>query len=143
MLSSPPASSRSSPLGLSAWVPAAIVVVLFHIVWEGHGVVDPAFRNPDVAGIAYNARLLAHGGLPYVDSAEIKPPGAFFLFAPFLALGGMRAVWAVATLWGAALSLSTGALAATCFGPRAGPRAAMLHAAWAVLATDGDINYSF
>jgi hypothetical protein len=65
------------------------------------------------------------------------------LFAPFLALGGMRAVWAVATLWGAALSLSTGALAATCFGGRAGPRAAMLHAAWAVLATDGDINYSF
>jgi hypothetical protein len=133
----------SSPTGLRAWVPVAIVVLLFHIVWEGHGVIDPAFRNPDVAGIAYNARLLVRGGLPYVDSAEIKPPGAFLLFAPFVALGGMRAVWAVATLWGAALSLATGALAATCFGQRAGARAAMLHAAWAVLATDGDINYSF
>jgi hypothetical protein len=112
-------------------------------VWEGHGVVDPAFRNPDVAGIAYNARVLANGGLPYLDTAEIKPPGAFLLFAPFLEIGGMRAVWGIATLWGAALSLATGVLAATCFGPRAGPRAAMLHAAWAVLATDGDINYSF
>ncbi|HEX6765774.1 MAG TPA: hypothetical protein VF103_09865, partial [Polyangiaceae bacterium] len=57
--------------------------------------------------------------------------------------GGMRLVWAVAVLWGTALSLSTGALAAACFGRRAGPRAAMLHATWAVLATDGDINYSF
>jgi hypothetical protein len=128
---------------LGVWSPALIVVLLFHIVWEGHGVIDPAFRNPDVAGIAYNARVFANGGLPYVDTAEIKPPGAFLLFAPFLALGGMRAVWVVATLWGAALSLATGALAAACFGSRAGPRAAMLHASWAVLATDGDINYSF
>jgi hypothetical protein len=128
---------------LAAWGPAVVVVLLFHIVWEGHGVVDPAFRNPDVAGIAYNARVLANGGLPYVDTAEIKPPGAFLLFAPFLDLGGMRAVWGVAMLWGASLSLATGALAAACFGLRAGPRAAMLHAAWAVLATDGDINYSF
>jgi len=125
------------------WLAALVVVALFHVVWEGHGVVDPAFRNPDVAGIAYNARLLVSGGLPYVDSAEIKPPGAFLLFAPFLAVGGMRLVWAVATLWGIALSLATGALAATCFGQRAGPRAAVLHATWAVLATDGDINYSF
>ena len=126
-----------------AWAPAIVVVALFHIVWEGHGVADPAFRNPDVAGIAYNARLLASGGLPYLDSAEIKPPGAFLLFAPFLAVGGMRLVWAVATLWGAALSLATGALAAACFGRRAGPHAAVLHASWAVLGTDGDINYSF
>jgi hypothetical protein len=130
-------------LDLDAWLTTLVVVALFHIVWEGHGVVDPAFRNPDVAGIAYNARLFVSGGLPYVDSAEIKPPGSFLLFAPFLAVGGMRLVWAVATLWGIATSLATGALAATCFGRRAGPRAAMLHAAWAVLATDGDINYSF
>ncbi|HEX6273367.1 MAG TPA: hypothetical protein VFZ53_10010, partial [Polyangiaceae bacterium] len=129
--------------GFGSWAAAAVVALAFHIVWEGHGVVDPAFRNPDVAGIVYNARLLASGGLPYLDSAEIKPPGAFLLFAPLLAVGGMRLVWAAATLWGAALSLATGALAGACFGRRAGPRAAMLHAAWSVLATDGDINYSF
>jgi hypothetical protein len=124
--------------------PAAIVIVLAcHACWQGHGLIDPAFRNPDVAGIAYDARLLLHGELPYVASAEIKPPGAFLLFAPALALGGMRAVWAMAVLWGSALSLATGALAAAAWGRAAGPRAAVLHAACAVIASDGDINYSF
>ena len=104
---------------------------------------NPAFRNPDVAGIAYNARLLVTGSLPYVDSAEIKPPGAFLLFAPLLALGGMRLVWAAAALWGTALSLGTGMLAGASFGERAGQRAVVLHAACAAIASDGDINYSF
>jgi hypothetical protein len=106
-------------------------------------VLDPSFRNPDVAGIAYNARILAEGGLPYVGSSEIKPPGAFYLFAPLLELGGMRAVWGAALVWGALLSLATGLLAAFVWGARAGPRAAVLHAACAVIASDGDINYSF
>lgn len=114
-----------------------------HAFWQGHGVLDPAFRNPDVAGIAYNARLLVTGALPYVNSAEIKPPGAFLLFAPLLALGGMRMVWAAAVLWGTSLSLATGALAGAAWGKRAGPRAAVLHAACAAIASDGDINYSF
>jgi hypothetical protein len=114
-----------------------------HAFWQGHGVVDPAFRNPDVAGIAYNARLFVAGALPYVNSAEIKPPGAFLLFAPLLALGGMRMVWAAAVLWGTSLSLATGTVAGAVWGKRAGPRAAVLHAACAVIASDGDINYSF
>lgn len=126
-----------------AWWVAAILALAFHLVWEGHGLFDPAFRNPDVAGIAYNARLLTNGGLPYLDSVEIKPPGAFLLFAPLLALGGMRAVWGGAVLWGAALSLGVGFLAANVWNRRAGPRAAVLHAACAALASDGDINYSF
>jgi hypothetical protein len=78
-----------------------------------------------------------------VQSAEIKPPGAFFLFAPLLGLGGMRAVWGAAVLWGFALSLATGALAVAAWGPKAGPRAAVLHAVCAAVASDGDINYSF
>jgi hypothetical protein len=139
-----PAGGRiAAPLGASAWLAAIALSLVFHAVWEGHGVLDPSFRNPDVAGIAYNARILAAGGLPYVDSAEIKPPGAFFLFVPFLELGGMRAVWGAAVIWGALLSLATGLLAAFVWGPRAGPRAAVLHAACAAIASDGDINYSF
>jgi hypothetical protein len=122
---------------------AVLLVVACHAFWQGHGVLDPAFRNPDVAGIAYNARLLAHGALPYVASAEIKPPGAFFLFAPLLAAGGMRAVWAAAIVWGSMLSLATGALARAVWGSAAGRRAAVLHAACAAIASDGDINYSF
>jgi hypothetical protein len=138
-----PAGGRLAAWLRSPWFVATVLALGFHAFWEGHGVLDPSFRNPDVAGIAYNARLLASGALPYVDSAEIKPPGAFFLFAPFLELGGMRAVWAVAAVWGALLSLATGLLAALVWGPRAGPRAAVLHAACAAIASDGDINYSF
>src|SRR5262249_59033585 len=55
----------------------------------------------------------------------------------------MRLVWAAAALWGAALSLGTGMLAAGSFGARAGRRAVVLHAACAAIASDGDINYSF
>jgi hypothetical protein len=141
-------SSASSGFGLrlghgAGWPIAIVIVFGCHAFWQGHGLFDPAFRNPDVAGIAYDARLLLNGALPYVDSAEIKPPGAFFLFAPLLALGGMRAVWAAAVVWGSALSLATGALAGSAWGRVAGPRAAVLHAACAAIASDGDINYSF
>src|SRR5690349_5900202 len=118
------------------WPLALGIALVCHAFWQGHGLVDPAFRNPDVAGIAYNARLLDHGLLPYVHSAEIKPPGAFFLFAPLLALGGMRAVWGAAVLWGVALSGATGALAASAWGGKAGPRAVVLHAACAAVASD-------
>jgi hypothetical protein len=129
-------------LGAGWWL-AVVVVLVCHAFWQGHGLFDPAFRNPDVAGIAYNARLLLAGKLPYLDSAEIKPPGAFLLFAPLLELGGMRAVWGAAVLWGAALSLATGALASVVFRRQDGPRAAVLHAAAAAIANDADINYSF
>jgi hypothetical protein len=139
----PAGSQARTPLYRSPWFSAIVLSLLFHAFWQGHGVLDPSFRNPDVAGIAYNARILATGGLPYVDSAEIKPPGAFFLFAPFLELGGMRAVWGAAVAWGALLSLATGLLAAVVWGRRAGPRAAVLHAACSAIASDGDINYSF
>jgi hypothetical protein len=127
----------------AGWPVAVVIAFACHALWQGHGVLDPAFRNPDVAGIAYNARLFASGLLPYVHSSEIKPPGAFYLFAPLLALGGMRAVWAGAVLWGLALSLATGGLARAVWGRDAGPRATVLHAACAAIASDADINYSF
>ncbi len=126
-----------------AWWLVALFALLCHAFWEGHGLFDPAFRNPNVAGIAYNARLLASGALPYVASSDIKPPGAFFLFTPLLDLGGMRAVWGMAVFWGASLSIATGILAELVWGRGAGLRAVMLHALCAAVASDADINYSF
>ena len=41
------------------------------------------------------------------------------------------------------MSLATGALAHVTWGGAAGPRAAVLHAACAMIASDGDVNYSF
>lgn len=125
------------------WLAAAAIALACHTVWYGTGVLHGGFRNLDVSGIAYNARLLLDGGLPYVDSWEPKPPGSFFLFAVILAFGSMRAVWAVAILWGAATSLGVGLLAERLWGRRFLVPAVALHAGGALLPTQADINYSF
>jgi hypothetical protein len=125
------------------WAIACTVALVCHLIWHAHGINTGRFQNLDVAGIVYNARILLAGKLPYVDSVEIKPPGAFLLFAPWVALGGLRAVWCFSVVWGAMTSLSTGWLGAVCWGRKWGPRIAMLHAAGAAVAADGDINYSF
>lgn len=64
-------------------------------------VLDDDFPNPDIAGIVYNAELLLDGGLPYVDTAEIKPPGAFVLVAIAIAIVGrsLEALQLVHALW--------------------------------------------
>jgi hypothetical protein len=153
-----PHSATSNPLGAPAprtptgstavarqqdWAVALIIALGCHVLWQAHGITTGRFQNLDVAGIVYNARLLLAGRLPYVDSVEIKPPGAFLLFAPWLALGGLRAVWWFSAFWGAMTSLATGWLGALCWGAKWGPRIAVLHAAGAAVAADGDINYSF
>ena len=81
-----------------------LVTFLCHCAGQLHGIIHPTFLNLDVAGIVYNARLLLAGRLPYVDSIEIKPPGAFILFAPWLAIGGLRAVWIFSTFWATSTS---------------------------------------
>lgn len=126
-----------------AWGVAFAVSILCHLLWHAHGISSGRFQNLDVAGIVYNARLLLAGRLPYIDSVEIKPPGAFLLFAPWLALGGLKAVWWFSSFWGAMTSLATGWFGAMCWGTKWGPRIAILHAAGAAVAADGDINYSF
>jgi len=118
-------------------------VLLLNLLWLGRGVIDPGFRNLDVTGIVYNARLLLAGQLPYLNSAEVKPPGAFVLLAPALWLGGLRGVWLLGVVWGALTSLAAGALGKACYGDRWGRRIALLHAAASVVANDADINYSF
>ena len=116
---------------------------VLNALWLGRGVIDPGFRNLDVTGIVYNARLLLLGKLPYLDSVEVKPPGAFVLLAPVLWLAGLRGVWALGVVWGTLTSLASGALAKACYGDRWGRRVALLHAAASVIANDADINYSF
>ena len=115
-------------------------VLVLNALWLGRGVIDPGFRNLDVTGIVYNARLLLVGKLPYLDSAEVKPPGAFVLLAPALWLGGLRGVWLLGVVWGSLTSLAAGALGKACYGDRWGRRIALLHAAASVVANDADIN---
>ena len=106
-----------------------VIVLVLNALWLGRGVIDPGFRNLDVTGIVYNARLLLLGKLPYLHSAEVKPPGAFVLLAPALWAFGMRGVWLLAVLWGALTSLASGELAKACYGDKWGKRVALLHAA--------------
>lgn len=120
-----------------------IAALLLNALWLGRGVIDPGFRNLDVTGIVYNARLLLMGKLPYLDSAEVKPPGAFVLLAPALWLLGLRGIWLLGVVWGTLTSLAAGALANACYGERWGRRVVVLHAAASVIANDADINYSF
>jgi len=125
------------------WMPWLLAILACHAVWHAHGIVSSDFQNLDVAGIVYNARLLLAGRLPYLDSVEIKPPGAFLLTAPWLWFGGLRGVWIFSVVWGAGTSLVVGWFAAACWGRRCGWQAALLHAAGAAAVADGDINYSF
>ncbi len=119
------------------------LVFACHLAWHLHGIREVGFQNLDVAGIAYNARLLLAGKLPYVQSIEIKPPAAFYLFLPWLALGGMRLVWVFSVFWATATSVTVGRIGSRIWGAPWGPRMAVMHAAGAALSADGDINYSF
>lgn len=64
-------------------------------------VLDDDFPNPDIAGIVYNAELVLDGGRPYVDTVEIKPPGAFLWAAMSIGLLGrsLEALQLVHLLW--------------------------------------------
>jgi hypothetical protein len=64
-------------------------------------VLDDDFPNPDIAGITYNAEILLGGGLPYVDTVEIKPPGAFLFAAGSIAIFGrsLEALQLVYAFW--------------------------------------------
>ncbi len=98
--SDPPSRSRAG------WRRVLIAALLLNTLWLGRGVIDPGFRNLDVTGIVYNARLLLMGKLPYLDSAEVKPPGAFVLLAPALWLLGLRGIWLLGIVWGTLTSLA-------------------------------------
>jgi hypothetical protein len=126
-----------------SWRKVLLGALVLNALWLGRGVLDPGVRNLDVTGIVYNARLLLMGKLPYLDSAEVKPPGAFVLLAPVLWLLGLRGVWLLGVVWGTLTSLAAGAFAKACYGDKWGRRVALLHAAASVVANDGDINYSF
>lgn len=56
---------------------AAIVAGSAWLRWPGF--TQGGFASHDVAGILYNAMVLEHGGLPYVDTLELKAPGCFYL----------------------------------------------------------------
>ncbi|NVB41684.1 hypothetical protein G6O69_27860 [Pseudenhygromyxa sp. WMMC2535] len=89
------------------WVSViALVTIVAASAWlRWPGFRQGGFASHDVAGILYNAMVLVDGGLPYVDTLELKAPGSFYL-ARVLAGGGRDIacfqiwanVWALAGL---------------------------------------------
>jgi len=58
----------------------ALVAVAAASVWlRWPGLTEGGFASHDVAGILHEAMVLHDGGLPYVDTIELKAPGTFWL----------------------------------------------------------------
>lgn len=57
-----------------------LIAIVVGSAWvRAPGFTQGGFASHDVAGILYNAMVLAGGGLPYVDTLELKAPGSFYL----------------------------------------------------------------
>jgi hypothetical protein len=67
---------------LAAWLPRILVGLgLALFVSIRMQLVDDEVPNPDISGILYNADGMLRGALPYVDNAEFKPFGSFYVVA--------------------------------------------------------------
>ncbi len=87
---------------LSAWVPWVLTGLgLALFVSIRLQLFEDEVPNPDISGILYNADGLLRGELPYVDNAEIKPLGAFYVVAAAFEVFGrdLDAVQWVFTGW--------------------------------------------
>ena len=84
---------------MRAYVLPALALAIF--AWTRARLWQDGIPNPDIAGITYEADRILAAQLPYVATAEIKPPGAFFLVAAiFAAFGrGLDALQVGHTLW--------------------------------------------
>lgn len=111
-------------LGMVAF--AALIVLSYRVLEPVQGL-----GNNDVAGIVYNADIILHGGLPYVDSIEIKPPASFFLVAGIFAVAGrsVEVLHFASLLWLILGALGVGWAARELYGDFAPGRAV-----WPVLA---------
>ena len=101
------------------------------------------FHNEDAAGIVYSARLLLAGGLPLVDTLELKAPGSFFLVAGVLKVFGdsLVSVQSFAVFWSGLAALGIFVGGRLMFGSSAGWVSTLLYILLAPITDSIDINY--
>lgn len=106
---------------------AGLLATATWIRWPGF--TQGGFGSHDVGGILYNAMVIVRGGLPYVDTVEMKAPGSFYLAAAGMAgpggndiarfqvfanawamLGLLALTWQGRRMWGTAAGLTAGAV---------------------------------
>lgn len=146
----PPAYAPAVPptgrRGISAKLSAAAAIVTISaasVAVRWPGLTQGRFASHDVGGILYNAMLLRSGGLPYVDSIELKAPGTFYL-ATLLAGPEARDIAAfqvAANSVAVASLLLLAALAWRLWGPVAAVVAAALYALHDAHLDSMDANY--
>ncbi len=146
MLPRGPAMHSASPRPDRTRIVVAVVALLGIVglsVWlRWPGFTQGGFASHDVAGILHEAMLIRDGGLPYVDSIELKAPGSFYL-GLWLAGDGTDIarfqVWANA--WAVATLLVVARVAWRAWGPAAAVVAAGLYALHDAHLDSMDANY--
>jgi hypothetical protein len=117
-----PASPDAKQRLLSYLLPAFSLALGLPSLWL------PLGRDHGV--VLYIADLMLHGGAPYKDAWEIRPPGLFYIFAAAIAAFGKTAAAArlMDWLWQAATVMALNALGRRVFGRAAGWSAGALYA---------------
>ncbi len=121
-----------------------LFVILVINLWLRHPAAQTAgFHNEDVAGIAYSAQLLHSGGLPLIDTLELKAPGSFFLAAIvwlFCPMTIESLQWA-GIFWSTLALLGIFVGGRQLFGPMAACLSATLYLMLAPIMDSMDVNY--
>lgn len=66
-------------IGTALTLIALLAIVALSAWLRVPGFTQGGFASHDVGGILYNAMVIESGGLPYVDTLELKAPGSFYL----------------------------------------------------------------
>ncbi|MCB9754401.1 MAG: hypothetical protein H6713_31050 [Myxococcales bacterium] len=120
-----------------------LLVAAISVALRWPGFTRGGFVSHDVGAILHSGMLLRAGGLPYVDTFELKAPGTFFL-ATWLAGPDARDIslfqrWA--NTWGVLSLLTVGGIAWRSWGGRAAVVAAGLYAVHDAFLDSMDGNY--
>ncbi|MEM9460291.1 MAG: hypothetical protein AAGF11_39315 [Myxococcota bacterium] len=127
-----------------ATVVAAIALLLIGALsaWlRGPGFTQGGFASHDVAAMLHSSLLLLDGGLPYVDSIELKAPGTFYLGVLLAGGTDIAAFQIAANLWAMASLGVVAMIAWRQWGPAAAVVAAGLYALHDAHLDSMDANY--
>lgn len=108
------------------------------IRWPGF--TQGGFASHDVGGILYEAMVLERGGLPYVDTVELKAPGTFYI-AALLAGSDIAALQVAANVTALLSLLALAAIAWRLWGGAAAVVAAIVYALHDAALDRMDANY--
>jgi hypothetical protein len=136
-------SGRREPTLTGITILALIVIAAVSACVRAPGFTQGGFASHDVAGILYNAMVLERGGLPYVDTLELKAPGSFYLARAFAGPEGrdIGRFQIAANLWALASLLGVAGLAWRLWGRLGAVAAAGLYALHDAHLDSMDANY--